>query len=189
MKVSLRKANALQTAINDLLKEIEFHSEVLLNEFKDPEQVIEETRNALLTNIERKGKLLGALYSLRKDVGVANATAGIDERLTQVALIEKRLQMYAGLASLNTREDAAVISGKLEKIKKKDGAQPVYGYKDEILSSVLTEADIANFKARVSELKKEKQKLQDEILSINVKTEVELNDVVVTNVLHAEGLL
>lgn len=190
MKVTLRKANALQNVINDAIKSINLLTTVTVNEFKDPEVVIKEGREVLLTSTERKNKLLGALYSIRKDVGATNTKAGIDERLAQVALTEKRIQLYTGLAGLSVREDVDVLAGKLEKIKNRDNnSRSVYGYNDEISTTVVIDADITEFKSRVSQLKKEKQKLQDEILEVNVRTEVELNDIVVTDVLRAEGLL
>lgn len=190
MKVTLRKANALQNVINDAIKGIDLQTTVAVNEFKDAEVVIKDSRELLLLSTERKNKLLGALYSIRKDVGATNAKAGIDERLAQVALTEKRIQLYTGLAVLSVREDAEVIAGKLEKIKNRDAsARSPYGYSDEVSTTVVTDADLTEFKSRVSHLKKEKQKLQDEILELNVRTELELNDIVVADVLRAEGLL
>jgi uncharacterized protein YdcH (DUF465 family) len=190
MKVTLRKANALQNVINDAIKSIDTPTNVTVNEFKDPEVAIKEGRETLLANVERKNKLLGALYSIRKDVGASNAVAGIDERLAQVALTEKRIQLYTNLAGLSVREDAEVIAGKLLKIKNRPAeARSPYGYSDEITTTVVGEADMAEFKSRIAQLKKEKQKLQDEILEVNVRTEVDLNDIVVTDVLRAEGLL
>lgn len=190
MKVTLRKANALQNVINDAIKSIDTQTNVSVNEFKDPEVAIKEARELLLANVERKNKLLGALYSIRKDVGATNATAGIDERLAQVALTEKRIQLYTYLATLAVREDKEVIAGKLNKIKTRSPeARSPYGYSDEITTTVVNDADVAEFKLRIAQLKKEKQKLQDEILEVNVRTEVDLNDIVVTDVLRAEGLL
>lgn len=190
MKVTLRKANALQNVINDAIRNIDTASTVTVNEFKDPEVVIKEGREALLANVERKNKLLGALYSIRKDVGASNAVAGIDERLAQVALTEKRIQLYAGLVGLAVREDVDVLAGKLLKIKNRPAdARSPYGYSDEITTTVVSDADLGEFKTRIAQLKKEKQKLQDEILEVNVRTEVDLNDIVVTDVLRAEGLL
>jgi hypothetical protein len=51
---------------------------------------------------------------------------------------------------------------------------------------VLTAEDLKNFRAAAANAKKAKQKLQDELLEINVRTEIEVADV---DFLTAEGLL
>ena len=44
MKITLRKANALQAAINEALKELDLSTEVTINEFEKPEEVLESAR-------------------------------------------------------------------------------------------------------------------------------------------------
>ena len=188
MKITLRKAAVLQNAINDVLKQIDIKSEVALTEFHQPE--VEITRAALevKTNILRRERLNQALYDIRHRVSVANHESGVNQDLTAVASLEKQIQFYTGLAGKEVRESAEVLAGKLNKLLNAEAKSRIYGYGDTVNTSVFTAEDIAGFKKTVSDLKKSKQQLQDSILELNVRTEVELNDTVV-EILRAEGLI
>lgn len=190
MKITLRKANALQNSINEALRHIDVKTKVSLNEFQDPEGVLAVSAGEAKTNLDRKVSLTNALYDIRTAVGKANATAGVDEKLTEVARIEKQIQLYSAFVGLETREAAAVIAGKVEKLKARDtnSRASIYGYGDTVDSSVFTADDIAGFKSVVSTLKKQKQTLQDAVLEANVRTEIVLSEVAV-RVLQAEGLV
>lgn len=188
MKITLRKAAVLQNAINDALKQIDIKSEVALTEFHKPEDEIARAAAEVTAGIQRRERLSHALYNIRYRVGQANHECGVNQNLTDVASLEKRIQFYSGLASKEVRESADVLAGKLRKISEQEAKSRIYGYSDTVSTSVFTAEDIAGFKKTVSDLKKAKQQLQDSILELNVRTEIELSDEAVT-MLQAEGLL
>ena len=95
MKITLRKANALQNSINDALKHVDIKTKVSLNEFQDAEGVLATSAAEAKKNIDRKVSLTNALYDIRGAVGYVNHTAGVDEKLTELARIEKQIQVYA----------------------------------------------------------------------------------------------
>jgi hypothetical protein len=66
MEVTLRKANALQIAINEALKGLEFTEVVILNEFQNAQDEIKNARDKFMANLTRRSKLLSALYEIRK---------------------------------------------------------------------------------------------------------------------------
>lgn len=187
MKITLRKANTLQNSINDALKQIAITGEVSLTEFHKPEDEIARARAEALTNIQRRHALNATLYSIRHDVAEANARAGVDRDLTAVAELEKQIQFYTDLANKEVRQNAEVVVGKLRKIAESK-SERMYGYNDTVNTSVWTAEDIAGFKKKVSEFKKSKQQLQDQILETNVRTEIDLSDKNVA-ILQAEGLV
>lgn len=187
MKITLRKAAVLQNAINDAVKQIDIKSEVALTEFHQPEAEIARVAAEVRTNIQRRNSLNLALYSIRQRVALANHDAGVNGNLTAVAELEKQIQFYTGLAAKEVRQSAEVLAGKLRKIAESK-SERIYGYGDTVSTSVFTAEDIAEFKKNVSQLKKNKQQLQDTILELNVRTEIELNEDTVA-VLQAEGLL
>jgi len=86
--------------------------------------------------------------------------------------------------------DLAVITGKLEKIKnsKDDSRRSLYGYNDTVSTTVIGQDQIDQIKAEIKNLKKQKQKINDEILELNIKTEIPLSDEVMAT-LTAEGLV
>lgn len=188
MKISLRKANALQNSINDALKHIDVKIKVSLNEFQDPEGVLAVSAADAKKNIDRKIALTNSLYYIRGAVGAVNANSGVNHQLTEIARIEKQIQLYSAYVGVEAREAAAVIAGKLEKLRNVEAKSRIYGYGDTVDSSVFTAEDIAGFKSVVATLKKQKQTLQDAVLEANVRNEVELGQFTVET-LTAENLL
>ena len=191
MNITLRKANAIQNSINDAVKNIKIELNVELNEFQNVEDVIGKANNTLIENDTRRQKLTMSLYNIRALVGTANTSSGIDTALAKAAFIDKRIGQLEELAKATEITSLEVIKGKLEKIKNDKGEssrRSLYGYNDTVSTSVLSKEQIAQAKAEILNLKKQKQKLNDEILELNIKTEIPLADDVVAT-LQAEGLL
>ena len=188
MKLTLRKANVVQSSINEILKNMDFSTTIKLNEFQDPEQVLMKTHENFMTSIDRRDKLLSALHEIRALVGVANSTSGIDLLLTKSAHFEKQIQFYTSLCQISSvREDMLVIKGKLEKIRTRKDEARIYR-EDEITTGLLVQEDIDKFKEHVNTLKKSKQKLQDEVLELNVRTEIDISQFV-QDLLISEGII
>lgn len=190
MNISLRKASAFQTAINEALKGITFTATVKINEFQEAETEIARASTEVKTNLVRREALTKALYEIRKSVSGANTQVGIDNRLADVAFLEKQIQFYNGLAGNTARESEKVIAGRLDKIRndKGESRRSIYGYGDTVDTGVFTREDLDGFRREVAKAKKAKQKLQDEILELNVQTVIQLSDATVAT-LQAEGLL
>jgi hypothetical protein len=190
MNITLRKANALQNAINDTIKGIDFETNVKINEFQDSETVIAEAERAFAHNMVKRDGLFNTLYEIRKAVSKANDNAGISQRLADVAFLEKQITFFTGLSTKPIREEAKVLAGKLEKIRnrKDESRASLYGFNDEVTTSILDKEEVDGFKKLAAVSKKNKQKLQDEILELNVKTEITISDKAVS-VLQAEGLI
>jgi uncharacterized protein YdcH (DUF465 family) len=191
MNISLRKANAVQNGINETLKGIEIKTTVELNEFQDVVAELKKANDVLFTNDSRRQRLLLALYNIRGLVGAANASSGIDMKLATAAFIEKRIGQLETLSKLEAVTDLAVINGKLEKIrndKSETARRSIYGYNDTVSTTVVSAEQIAQVKTEIQNLKKQKQKLNDEILELNIKTEIPLSEDVVKT-LTEEGLV
>ena len=190
MKITLRKANAIQQSVKDTLKGITFTTEVQINEFQDPAEVVKQAEEMIAKNMQRRDALYSALYEIRKLVSKGNDVAEISQKLADVALLDKQIVFFSDLASKAVRESDAVINGKLEKIRndKGESRRSIYGYNDTVAASIFLTDDIDGFKKLVAHAKKQKQRLQDEILEMNVRTEIPLSDTTV-NTLTAEGII
>ncbi len=189
MKITLRKANALQNSINEALRHIDVKTKVSLNEFQDAEGILAVSAAEAKKNLDRRVSLTNALYDIRSGVGDVNHTAGVDAKLTEIARIEKQIQLYSAYVGVEAREAASVIAGKLDKIRNdKSERRSIYGYGDTVDSSVFTADDLAGFKSVVANLKKQKQALQDAVLEANVRNELVLGQATVET-LTAENLL
>jgi hypothetical protein len=190
MNISLRKASAVQAAINDAIKSIKIDITIELNEFQNVETELTKANTSLFVNDARRQKLLLSLYNIRALVGTANAQSGIDSKLATAAFIDKRIGQLEELGAVSAVTDLAVINGKLEKIRnsKDESRRSIYGASDTVSTSVVGQDQLDQIKAEIKNLKKQKQKINDEILESNIKTEVPLSDEVVA-VLTAEGLI
>ena len=191
MNITLRKANAVQHSITEAIKNIKIDLTVEINEFQSVEDVITKANSTLVENDGRRQKLTMALYNIRALVGTANIASGIDTALAKAAFIDKRIGQLEELAKATEITALDVIKGKLDKIrndKSESTRSRIYGYSDTVTTGVLGLEQIAQAKAEVLSLKKQKQKINDEVLELNIKTEIPLTEDVVA-VLQAEALI
>ena len=175
MNITLRKANAVQLSINEMIKSLSFDSSVQLNEFEPATAQIDAVRNTFETHRATRAKLVGALYEIRKAVARANADESINDMLAEVAMLEKEIQFNNTYATKSPRLSDAVIEGKLSKLKeaKEDS---FYGRGNTVDTGIFTKEEVNDFKRTVADLKRQKQKLQDTLLELNVQTEIELDE-------------
>ena len=188
MKFTLRKANALQNTIQEHIKTIDIAMTVSLNEFQSTTSVLSTARETLVRNDAKRTQLTKALYGVRAKVGRANVEAGVADLLTDAAFIDKRLGHLKGLTESKVVEDTAVIEGKLEKLRSQDKNSRIYGYNDTVDTGVLEAGQIDGYKAEMRDLKKQKQSINDKVLELNVRTEIEL-DADTVSLLQAEQLV
>ena len=190
MNITLRKANAVQNSINDAIRGIKIETSIELNEFQDVTAELQAANDLLLNNDARRQKLLLALYNIRGLVGTANSNSGIDLALAKAAFIDKRIGQLNELAESKAVTNIAVLNGKLDKIRnrKDESRASLYGRDDTVSTGVIGAEQIVQAKAEISNLKKQKQKINDEVLELNIKTEIPLSEDVVAT-LQAEGLL
>lgn len=188
MELTLRKANTLQNTINDTVKAIGLTHLIRVNEFQDAESAVASASAELSTNVHRRVALTDVLYEIRKAVSRANAANGINDMLADVAHLEKEIQLFSGLAAHDVREDAVVLEGKLNRIRnrKDEVRSSLYGAHDDVSTSVLTRREVDLYRARVTADKKKKQKLQDDLLELNVRTTVVLSSRAVDILQHEE---
>jgi len=187
MNINLRKANAIQSSIHDAINGIDITMSIEINEYQDPVKEIQEANNEMFANDARRMKLLQAFYNIRALVATANASCGISTNLAKAAFIEKRLQQLSSIASQKPVTDMQIIKGRLDKIKARDEKE-YYGSRDTVSTSVVGSEQIAQAKAQIKDLRKQKQKINDENLDLNFKTEIPLSEDTV-KVLTDEGIL
>jgi uncharacterized protein YdcH (DUF465 family) len=190
MNITLRKANAVQNSINETMRSIKVEKNVDLNEFQDAAVELQKANTLMIVNDSRRQKLLLALYNIRGLVGTANVQSGIDLNLAKAAFIDKRIAQLEDLAGSTAMTDLEVIKGKLDKIRnrKEESRASLYGRDDTVNTSVVTAEQIEQAKNEIKNLKKQKQKLNDEVLEANIKTEIPLNEETVKT-LQEEGLI
>jgi hypothetical protein len=190
MNISLRKASAIQNRILEAIREIKIETSIQLNEFQDAETMLNQANETLWKNDSRRQLLLLSLYNIRGLVGAANSASGVNLALSKSAFVDKRIVQLSDFVSLSPVDSIDVINGRLTKIKEGDQSQRsrIYGNSDTVETTVITRDQLNNIKREILNLKKQKQKLNDEILELNIKTEIPLADETV-KVLTDEGLI
>ena len=186
MNITLRKANAVQISINEMIKGLSFDTSVRINEFEDHNEQIDAVRDVFNTHLATRTKLVGALYEIRKAVAVANAEAGINDMLAEVAMLEKEIQFANTFATQQARLSDAVITGKIAKIK--EAKEDRFYGRDDVTTTIFTKQEVEDYKRTVADLKRQKQKLQDVLLELNVQTEITLDDETATFLERADIL-
>jgi hypothetical protein len=174
MKLTLRKANAVQAAINEALKALDLKTRVELNEFEEVEDQIQKSRDRFLENCITRNSLVTALYEIRASVAQANAGAGVNDMLANVALLEKQISFNNTLAREGAQTALRVLNGQ---VKKNADSKDEYRYGlREVSTSIFTEEEVETFRKNVANFKREKQRLQDRLLELNVQTEIALTE-------------
>lgn len=175
MKLTLRKANAIQNAINEMIKELDLSTTVTLNEFEEVSDQIQAVRERFWINSETRQQLTIALYEIRTKVATANANAGINDMLANVAFLEKKISHYGMLAAKGPQTAMRVLNGQVK--KNSEAKDDAYGYsRRDVVTSIFTEEEVEGFRRMAADGRREKQRLQDQLLELNVRTEIELNE-------------
>jgi hypothetical protein len=190
MKITLRKANAVQNNIADAMRSVKISTSLEINEFENASEKLTTANRELFHADQRRSDLLMAQFAIRGLVGSANAVSGVDAKLTQAAYIDKRIAQLSELSSAKEKTALSIIEGKLEKIRsrKEESRASLYGHMDSVDTGIVDKHQIDEINNFIKDLKKQKQKLNDEVLELNVRTEIELSEETV-KVLQSENLI
>jgi hypothetical protein len=193
MNITLRKANALQQAVNEAIKKLELTTEVGINEFQKPAEVIATANEKFTTNLTRRNMLVNALYEIRLEVARSNASSGINDTLAMLARTEKQIGFYSRLTSLVPQVDMEIVRGKIRKIKSREPSDSRYSRglfdnDEEVSTGIFSQDELDSFRITLNDFKRAKLKMQDELLEMNVRNDIALSDEA-TNTLAAEEIL
>jgi hypothetical protein len=191
MKLTLRKANAIQITLVDTIEKLDFKHTVSLTEFEYPQLVITDAVEHWQTMSEQRALLLDALYEIRKMVAKANAgNAGVSDILADIARTDKDIRFYSIVERADPRVPHEVLIGKLGKIKEQTGeSRGTYSSRaDTVSTTIFGKTDIDVLKTLLQVARKEKVRLQDALLEANIRNEIELSDET-SAVLWEEGIV
>jgi hypothetical protein len=189
--INLRKANAVQSEIRKAISSSGVSDTVSITEYTtDIAGGVEKAMDDFAIDVTRKVALNTALFNIRKSVAQANANMGISDILADVELIDATMAVYSNIATKQVAKTLDEINARIEKMKTTPTNESrIYGDRyNTVETSVVEQSTIDAAKAKVKELKREKQTLQDKLLTLNVTTVINISDVDVM-VLKTEGIL
>lgn len=185
MFISLRKAAALQKEILNAIPSVNstvgvsIYSENPIGDLVDQEL-------AMLDAIALRASLMRALEEIRTATANVNMSSGIHDLVTRASFIDKDIAFVSGLATAATRSTDSVINGKIERAKAADPGH--YNFQEEVHFGVFSQESIESFTQALAVLKKEKVRIQDELLELNIKNNIHLSEDTV-KVLTDAGLI
>lgn len=188
MNITLRKANTLQEAIGEFVKSMELNFTVDLNEYASPADVITNYAESLVTADKTRMTFLSMQYEIRGLIGAAKSKSGIDLKLTMLAYMDSRIKQITPMINLEKIAPIAEVEGKLEKIRKRPPEVQTYGMSDTVTTSVVTPEFIKQITEELKLLKRQRQKLSDDILETNIGVTIPIPDHMIEPLTNA-GLL
>ena len=182
MKISLRKADAIQHEIKAAMRDLSIRTRITITEYENPETVIDIARERSEKNLLEWTSLNSVLYTIRKQVDQANKSSGISDILADIAAIDARISVLREMTLENAQAtDLEILKGQLKKIRDtpRDGSSHRYGgLSDEIVQTgIFTAEEIEAHKAEVQSSKKKIMKFKDDLLRLNLSTEIELSKI------------
>lgn len=192
--INLRKANALQGEIRKAISSSGVSDTVSITEYtKDIAGGLEKAMADYAGDVTRKVALNTALFNIRKSVSQANASNGISDILADVEMIDAKITVYNAVATKAVAKSLDEITSRIEKLKTAPadttGRSAIYGDRyNNVDTSVVEQSTIDGAKQLVKQLKREKQTLQDKLLTLNVNTTISI-DLTDEMVLKLEGIL
>jgi hypothetical protein len=192
MEVSLRKADQLANAVKELLQtNNEISYGITVSAFdKDWRDKIHKERSETEKKVTRLTMLHRCLAGIRSAVGRANAECGINDILAMDNLYKNMINMLTPITQVVAMESESVIERTLEAAKTpKDGGR--YGWDQpnyNLTVNIIDAAYIEKVKTDISNLKKQRREISDELIAKNVTVKVKLPAEVV-DTLKAENLI
>jgi hypothetical protein len=177
MKLTLRKANALQLLINESIGSTSISTQVSIGKYDDPKLAIIHAASIFQAALDKTRYLLAVLYSIRQKVSNESHEAGVSAILSEVAHIDKLAAVLKPLASVSSfAPDENVLFEAHADLKKE---QPVNSYSprsNSFTTGAIPQGWIPTYLKEVSDLRKRKQSLSDKLLDLNIRHEIELSE-------------
>jgi hypothetical protein len=177
MKINLRKASVVQQTILDEIKRLGTEDttvKVSLYE-QDIEARLNEQLAKVRENHAKAGRLLNANKFLRGLVARKNAEVGVTDYLAEEAMLASAEARLKAFSEANVRPNLESLKAEIES-RKASGASErasIYGREYNDVNVVPVES-INEAKKELENIRKRRRKIKDEMVSINVRTEIEV---------------
>ena len=185
MQLNLRQAHELQTRINSTVKELQDEMELNVDLFYEgePAGVLSNMTNKAFGDLETIQKLLMIKAELRTKVAEKNAQVGIDQRLSQIACLQRMIEAYERVMGRGMRQDLFAVKERLASRREAHKANPDngdrYSCSDSFNVDVLDKKDHAEMKSRIKSFRREIRDTNEQVLQLNVNSYVTLEQGIV----------
>ena len=176
-KINLRKASAIQKEIGNFLQEnqIETTVEVPLL-VQEANIAIAKSQDTMHKRVTLHLKLNDILFNIRASVSIANNTSGISSLLARTNLIKSQLSLLNKVKKAEPTVVLKVLDSMI--VQKTNSTKDSYysGNSSTLTVGLLTEEFAVEVNKDIIALKRERNKVNESVLALNVKTEIEISD-------------
>ena len=192
MKITLRKASALQAAVSNLIGEVYARPVVSVDDESILAEEVAQAKEDYETNLRRLRSLIEVKFSLRKAIGEMNHTSGVTNLLTQE---RETAELMSELESVVERVNGRCFTVEQMQAKFDKHNQRVAlsgsSYMSRSISvdtDLISKEEVAKLRKEMLSLKRKRQAVNDRVLEINVSTHITLTDEE-EKILMDEGLI
>jgi hypothetical protein len=171
MKITLRKAHAIQFQIIEAISKIRTTNHAAIDPYEsDVDTVIEEAKIILTDNLETRVQLEHVLLSIRLAVSKANAMHNVNTLLTKLAASQRMLDIYGCIPTTPVLSNE-IMTGRMTKARAAES-----DYVASIATGLLNQSDLVEIDTVVNALELSKIDIKDELLKINISNHITLSD-------------
>ena len=191
MKISLRKANTIQELVGEALQqplESPAHLDVMaIDEWKVE---LRFARKTFLSEMATRAQLVSARYEVRKRISEENAKQGVTSLLATLAETDTMINlMKRNVVDQTVSDKYDVVEKKRERKITLLDKEGMHVYRSDTYDVSIIDAEtIKTYKEKVKVLKRKRQRINDELLEKNIRSEIELPSWVV-DLLRKHGLI
>ena len=177
MRLTLRKANALQLLINESIAATSISTQVSVGKYDDPVLAVIHAGEIFQASLGKTRSLLGVLYSIRQKVSDTGRWAKVSEVLTEIAHIDKLTSVLKPLANVSSfAPTEEVLRAAHADLKNEQPVNSYSGRRDAFTTGAIPQGWLPAYVKEISDLRKQKQSLSDRLLEINTQHTIELSD-------------
>lgn len=179
MEITLRKANTIQHSIHEVISNLSSQmSNTISISIYEPYTDSQAKQSKLIENNHMYiNELYFLLYKIRKLVDSANYTSGINDLLTESALVTKLIESSEIVTSMTPRDSHVVTDSIIKRMQiSAENVQASYNLPSTLSIKVAEESFIERVKEEVKLAKKKRQKIQDKILELNFQTSISISE-------------
>lgn len=178
MKLTLRKAASVQSAIAKAIQEIELKGTVRVSiHKKSSASEIATAQKTLLQNLQKINKLEGIQTSIRQKVGQVNSQIGICDMLAEDSMLTNKLARLNKVIKFEEclPTDELELEIKLLREQSKSAVDRYMRAETSVNTGVLNSNDFDKLKNEVVKIRRRKVEIADQLLALNVKHEIDIS--------------
>jgi hypothetical protein len=179
VEISLKKARKIETASNTFVEENDFKLEAtvrVLGTLDEAKEAVANTKSEIFSSLRLREELLKIRFDMRRQIEKSNEESGINALINKKVLNEKIILELDKLINHNKVFDEKELDDVLKAQSKIDYDKYSFRVKTTFEFPVFQKEDLASFKDKKISIKKDIEKIEDELSFLNLNTKIILSE-------------